>query len=88
MAEADVVLVCVGNDDDVRMTTSETGALAAMKPNAILLITSTTSAILAEELQRSSCEASRCSLCGCTSIWWPQAQKNGVLTIMCVVSKS
>ncbi len=32
VAEADVVLVCVGNDDDVRsMTTSETGALAAMK---------------------------------------------------------
>ena len=50
VAEADVVLVCVGNDDDVRsMTTSEAGALAAMKPNAILVDHTTTSAILSEE---------------------------------------
>ena len=51
VADADVVLVCVGNDDDVRsMTTSEVGALAAMKPNALLVDHTTTSAILSEEL--------------------------------------
>ncbi len=49
--EADVVLMCVGNDDDVRsMATSEQGALAFMKPGAILVDHTTTSALLAEEL--------------------------------------
>ncbi|MGI3026801.1 NAD(P)-dependent oxidoreductase, partial [Vibrio cholerae] len=45
VSDADVVLTCVGNDDDVRsMTTSEQGALAFMKPGAILVDHTTTSA--------------------------------------------
>ena len=48
---ADVVLVCVGNDDDVRaVVLSENGALAAMKPGAILVDHTTASAELAREL--------------------------------------
>ena len=48
---ADVVLVCVGNDDDVRaVVLGENGALAAMKPGAILVDHTTASAELAREL--------------------------------------
>ena len=48
---ADVVLVCVGNDDDVRaVVLGENGALAAMKPGAILVDHTTASAELAWEL--------------------------------------
>lgn len=48
---ADVVLVCVGNDDDVRaVVLGQDGALAAMKPGAILVDHTTASAELAREL--------------------------------------
>ncbi len=48
---ADVVLVCVGNDDDVRaVVLGENGALASMKPGAILVDHTTASAELAREL--------------------------------------
>lgn len=48
---ADVVLVCVGNDDDVRaVVLGDNGALAAMKPGAILVDHTTASAELAREL--------------------------------------
>ncbi|MEC8430026.1 MAG: NAD(P)-binding domain-containing protein, partial [Pseudomonadota bacterium] len=47
---ADVVLVCVGNDDDVRaVVLGQNGALAAMKPGAILVDHTTASAELARE---------------------------------------
>ncbi len=81
--EADVVLVCVGNDDDVRsMTTSETGALAFMKKGALLVDHTTTSAQLAEEL----CEAAQAA--GVSFMDAPVSggqagAENGVLTIMC-----
>ena len=48
---ADVVLVCVGNDDDVRaVVLGENGALPSMKPGAILVDHTTASAELAREL--------------------------------------
>jgi len=50
-ADCDVVLVCVGNDDDVRQVVlGENGALAAMKSGAILVDHTTASAELAREL--------------------------------------
>ena len=49
--DCDVVLVCVGNDDDVRqVVTGEGGALKGMKDNAILVDHTTASASLAREL--------------------------------------
>jgi 3-hydroxyisobutyrate dehydrogenase-like beta-hydroxyacid dehydrogenase len=49
--DADFVLVCVGNDEDVRsVTLGEAGALAGMKKGAILADHTTASAILAREL--------------------------------------
>ncbi len=49
--ECDVVLVCVGNDDDVRQVVlGEDGVLSAMKEGAILIDHTTASAELAREL--------------------------------------
>jgi len=51
VAGMDLVLVCVGNDDDVRaVTLGGEGALAAMKPGAVLVDHTTASATLAREL--------------------------------------
>ncbi|MGF1752677.1 NAD(P)-dependent oxidoreductase [Vibrio makurazakiensis] len=83
VADADVVLVCVGNDDDVRsMTTSETGALQAMKKNAILVDHTTTSALLSEELQVAADETGIRFMDAPVSGGQAGAE-NGVLTIMC-----
>ena len=49
--DCDVVLVCVGNDDDVREVVSgPSGALSGMKPGSILVDHTTASAALAREL--------------------------------------
>lgn len=54
-ANADVVMVCVGNDDDVRsVVLSEHGALAGMRAGATLIDHTTTSAELAEELAQAA----------------------------------
>ncbi|ADT89197.1 NAD(P)-dependent oxidoreductase [Vibrio furnissii] len=81
--EADVVLMCVGNDDDVRsMATSEQGALAFMKPGAILVDHTTTSALLAEELGAAAQNAGVRFMDAPVSGGQAGAE-NGVLTIMC-----
>src|SRR5262249_47005315 len=50
-ADAQLVMLCVGNDDDVRaVALGPDGALAAMKPGAILVDHTTASAIVAREL--------------------------------------
>ncbi|MBS0313273.1 MAG: NAD(P)-dependent oxidoreductase [Proteobacteria bacterium] len=49
--DADIVLMCVGNDDDVRSVVyGDDGALAGMRPGAILVDHTTASAELAREL--------------------------------------
>ncbi|WP_158108283.1 NAD(P)-dependent oxidoreductase [Vibrio furnissii] len=81
--EADVVLMCVGNDDDVRsMATSEQGALAFMKPGAILVDHTTTSALLAEELGATAQKVGVRFMDAPVSGGQAGAE-NGVLTIMC-----
>jgi 3-hydroxyisobutyrate dehydrogenase len=50
-ADMELVMVCVGNDDDVRaVTLGADGAIAAMKPGAILVDHTTASATVAREL--------------------------------------
>lgn len=50
-ANAGMVFVCVGRDEDVRaVTTGPGGCIGAMKPGAILVDHTTTSALLAREL--------------------------------------
>jgi 3-hydroxyisobutyrate dehydrogenase-like beta-hydroxyacid dehydrogenase len=52
-ADAAIVFMCVGNDDDVRaVATGPRGAFAGMKPGAILVDHTTASAELARELER------------------------------------
>ncbi|MDE1242846.1 NAD(P)-dependent oxidoreductase [Vibrio aestuarianus] len=81
--DADIVLTCVGNDDDVRsMTTSPSGAIAAMKPGSILVDHTTTSALLAEELEKASVAAGIRFMDAPVSGGQAGAE-NGVLTIMC-----
>ncbi|EOV1172585.1 NAD(P)-dependent oxidoreductase [Vibrio fluvialis] len=83
VSDADVVLTCVGNDDDVRsMTTSEQGALALMKPGAILVDHTTTSAQLAEELGAAAQKVGVRFMDAPVSGGQAGAE-NGVLTIMC-----
>ncbi|GHA24097.1 NAD(P)-dependent oxidoreductase [Oceanisphaera arctica] len=49
--DADMVMLCVGNDDDVRAVVyGDDGVLAGIKAGALLVDHTTTSAILAEEL--------------------------------------
>lgn len=83
VAEADVVLTCVGNDNDVRsVTTSETGAIAAMKQGAILVDHTTTSALLAEELEQ-ACSAAGVRFMDAPVSGGQSGAENGILTIMC-----
>lgn len=83
VAQADVVLTCVGNDDDVRsMTTSEQGALAYMKSGAILVDHTTTSAQLAEELSHAAAKVGIRFMDAPVSGGQAGAE-NGQLTIMC-----
>ncbi|EPA8365755.1 NAD(P)-dependent oxidoreductase [Vibrio fluvialis] len=83
VSDADVVLTCVGNDDDVRsITTSEQGALAFMKPGAILVDHTTTSAQLAEELGAAAQKVGVRFMDAPVSGGQAGAE-NGVLTIMC-----
>ncbi len=50
-ADADIVFVCVGNDDDVRaVLLGDDGAVAALKNGAAVVDHTTTSALLAREL--------------------------------------
>ncbi|WP_275426981.1 NAD(P)-dependent oxidoreductase [Vibrio astriarenae] len=83
VADADVVLLCVGNDDDVRsMTTSEGGALEFMKEGAILVDHTTTSASLAEELSEAA-QARGIRFMDAPVSGGQAGAENGVLTIMC-----
>ena len=79
---ADLVMMCVGNDNDVRAVTyGEQGVLAGMAAEATLIDHTTTSAILAEEL------AARCAEQGINFLDAPVSggqagAENGRLTIM------
>lgn len=83
VADADVVLMCVGNDDDVRsITLGQHGALSAMKPNAMLVDHTTTSAELARELAQVAKEQG-ISFMDAPVSGGQAGAENGQLTIMC-----
>lgn len=82
-AEADIVFCCVGNDDDLRQVTlGEDGALAGMKPGAILVDHTTASAEVARELDAVAREQGLHFMDAPISGGQAGAQ-NGVLTVMC-----
>lgn len=85
---ADVVFVCVGNDDDVRSVLyGKDGALSSMRPGSVLWDDTTDSALLARELDAE---------CGRRGIGFVDAPvsggqsgaEKGVLTVMCGGEKS
>jgi len=80
--DADVVFVCVGNDDDVRaVILGDDGALDAMSPGAVLVDHTTASAALARELHAAAAARSVGFLDAPVSGGQAGAE-NGQLTIM------
>ncbi|NDA77244.1 MAG: NAD(P)-dependent oxidoreductase [Actinobacteria bacterium] len=81
--DAEVVMMCVGNDDDVRsVVLGPNGALAGMKPGAILVDHTTASADVAREI------ATACAKRGVGFVDAPVSggqagAQNGTLTVMC-----
>ena len=81
-AGADVVFVCVGNDDDVRsVVLGGDGAFAGMKPGAVLVDNTTASAELARELDAAAREKGLKFLDAPVSGGQAGAE-NGALTVM------
>jgi 3-hydroxyisobutyrate dehydrogenase-like beta-hydroxyacid dehydrogenase len=81
-AQADIVLMCVGNDDDVRSVVyGEDGALAGMKKGAILVDHTTASADLARELG-AACERAGVRFLDAPVSGGQAGAENGKLTIM------
>jgi len=82
-ANSDIVLLCVGNDNDVRSVVyGENGVLAGARNGMILVDHTTTSAELARELSAASVEAAVTFIDAPVSGGQAGAQ-NGVLTVMC-----
>lgn len=80
---ADLVLVCVGNDDDVRqVTTGEHGALDGMQAGSLLIDHTTASADLAQELD-AACRERGLGFLDAPVSGGQQGAENGALTIMC-----
>ncbi|MDA0148947.1 NAD(P)-dependent oxidoreductase [Vibrio sp. LaRot3] len=81
--ESDIVFVCVGNDDDVRSVVyGEQGILAGLKPGAVLVDHTTTSAELAIELANAA-QAQGIQFIDAPVSGGQAGAENGVLTIMC-----
>lgn len=80
--DCDVVLVCVGNDEDVRaVVLGEQGVLAAMSPGSVLVDHTTASAELARDLHNAAAEQQVGFLDAPVSGGQAGAE-NGVLTVM------
>ncbi len=80
---ADFVMVCVGNDDDLRsVVLGDDGALASMKSGAILIDHTTASADVAREIAAKAAETGIGFVDGPVSGGQAGAE-NGVLTVMC-----
>lgn len=81
--DAEVVMLCVGNDDDVRKVVfGSSGALAGMRPGSILVDHTTASADMAREI------ATACAERGVGFVDAPVSggqagAQNGALTVMC-----
>jgi 3-hydroxyisobutyrate dehydrogenase-like beta-hydroxyacid dehydrogenase len=82
-AVADIVFMCVGNDDDVRsVALGPDGILAGMKPGAILIDHTTASADVARELH-AACSARGFGFIDAPVSGGQAGAQNGVLTVMC-----
>ena len=81
--QADLVLLCVGNDDDVRQVThGDDGVLAGMQAGSLLVDHTTASARLAEDLD-AACRERDIGFLDAPVSGGQQGAENGALTIMC-----
>jgi len=81
-AGADLVMLCVGNDDDVRSVAyGERGVLAAMRPGSLLIDHTTASADLARELAL-ACKEKGIGFLDAPVSGGQAGAQNGLLTIM------
>ena len=79
---ADCVMVCVGNDDDVRSVVyGEEGILAGLKPDATLVDHTTTSYELATELSK-NCQLQEVNFLDAPVSGGQTGAENGILVIM------
>jgi 3-hydroxyisobutyrate dehydrogenase len=81
--DADIVLMCVGNDDDVRSVVyGDSGAFAGMKAGAVLVDHTTASAVLARELDAAA-KAKGFGFIDAPVSGGQAGAENGKLGIMC-----
>ena len=81
--QCEVVMVCVGNDDDVRnVVLGADGALAGLKAGSVLVDHTTASATLARELS-SACTAKGVGFIDAPVSGGQAGAENGALTVMC-----
>lgn len=81
--DADAILVCVGNDEDVRsVLLGHDGALAQARPGALVIDHTTTSADLARELD-AACRDKGLSFIDAPVSGGQAGAENGQLSIMC-----
>ena len=80
---ADLVMMCVGNDDDVRQVTlGNDGVLSRLAAGSLLIDHTTASATLAEELDQ-ACRDHGVGFIDAPVSGGQQGAENGALTIMC-----
>jgi 3-hydroxyisobutyrate dehydrogenase len=83
VAGADIVFCCVGNDDDLRsVVLGPDGALAGMKPGAVLVDHTTASADVARELYAAA-RAAGLEFVDAPVSGGQAGAQNGALTVMC-----
>lgn len=81
-AQSEVVLTCVGNDDDLRaLYLGNAGALTQAKPGTLFIDHTTASAEVAQELSAAAKEA-QCSFLDAPVSGGQAGAENGVLTVM------
>ena len=82
-AQSEIVMVCVGNDDDVRsVVLGKQGVLAGLKRDSVLVDHTTASATLARELSV-ACKASGVGFVDAPVSGGQAGAENGALTVMC-----
>jgi 3-hydroxyisobutyrate dehydrogenase len=80
--DADFIFTCVGNDDDLRaVLLGDTGTLAGMKPGAVLIDNTTTSAEVARDMA-AACAAQGCAMLDAPVSGGEAGAINGALTVM------
>jgi len=81
--DADVVMMCVGNDDDVRsVALGRGGVLGGMREGAVLVDHTTASAEMARDLH-AACEAVDVGFVDAPVSGGQSGAENGALTVMC-----